>query len=202
MIFAWYCMDQTYCYLHHYSLCKGSILEEFSEKVKEYMRENMSTSVPKKKKEKRQRKRKKQTSLLVQRTRLKKVQCLINMIEEGAQPTKKQFLKRQRTSPHCFSGGQPDLQPNQQSPLLQLHFQPDTLPSNVATCSTVTVPANVATYSTVTVPVNVATSYAATLSEEGIPTWLLLHMKLLSYPLINFLSRFTKLKKGGRTSKR
>ena len=41
-------MGQTYCYSHCYLICVGSILEKFSEKVKEYMRENMPT-VPKKK---------------------------------------------------------------------------------------------------------------------------------------------------------
>ena len=92
-------------------LRSGSILEEFSEKVKEYMRENMSTSAAKKKKKKKDKKKETedQPSSTTHSSGKGSMFDKLDRPRSTAHKKQQQFLERQRTSPLCLSRGQLDL---------------------------------------------------------------------------------------------
>ena len=150
----------------------GSILEEFSEKVKEYMRENMSTSAAKKKKKKKDKKKETEDQ----------PSSSTHSSRKGSMFDK---LDRPRSTAHKKAAAVPG-EAEDQPPLplrratrstTQSSAQPatrvpssDAATANVATSSVANLPADVATTSTFTLPPGFGTPSEIRVPKEGIPS--------------------------------
>ena len=142
------------------------------------MKENMSTSGPKKKKKKKDKDKKKETEDQLSSSKHSSEKGSMFDQFDTVRPTahkKATVVPREAEDQPPLplrratrSAAQSSALPATSVPTL--HVATASIPANVQICSAATVPANVATSSTATLPTDVATSSTVSVPVEGIPT--------------------------------
>ena len=152
-------------------------MEEFSEKVKQYMTENMSTSGAKKKKKKKDKDKTKEAEdqpssskhssekgSMFDQFRGRSIAHKKAAVVPGEAEDQPPLPLRRATRSAAQSSALPV------TSVATSHAAMASIPANVPICSTATLPANVATCSSATFPADVATSSTDSVPVEGIPT--------------------------------